>query len=67
MPLKPAFSLVLMGVSGCGKTSVGGLVAARTGSTFLDGDDFHSTENIEKMSRGKPLTDADRAPCVAAK
>ncbi len=56
---------VMMGVSGCGKTSVGTAVAARCGLRFVDGDDLHPAANIAKMSRGEPLTDADRAPWLA--
>jgi len=56
---------VLMGVSGCGKTSVGQALAAEIGITFFDGDDLHPAENIAKMSRGEPLNDADRAPWLA--
>jgi gluconokinase len=52
--------LILMGVSGCGKTTVGRLLADQTGGTFHDGDDFHPPENIRKMSSGIPLTDEDR-------
>jgi len=51
-----------MGVSGAGKTTVGRLLADRLGWEFLDADDFHSPANKEKMARGEPLTDADRAP-----
>ncbi len=51
-----------MGVSGCGKTTVGRLLAEHTGWPFLDADDLHSTENIAKMMAGTPLTDVDRAP-----
>ena len=53
-------SLVIMGVSGSGKTTVGKLLAQKTGSRFLDGDDFHPPENVAKMSSGIPLTDDDR-------
>lgn len=53
--------LIFMGVSGSGKTTVGTLFAKKTGATFYEGDDFHPLENIEKMRRGIPLTDADRA------
>lgn len=49
-----------MGVSGVGKTAVGTAVARRLGWEFFDGDDFHSEANVAKMSRGVPLTDADR-------
>jgi gluconokinase len=55
-----------MGVSGVGKTTLGKAVAEIMGLTFLDADDFHSTENIRKMSEGVPLDDMDRAPWLAA-
>ena len=55
-----------MGVAGSGKTTIGELLSARLRCTFLDGDSFHPTANIEKMSRGIPLTDEDRAPWLAA-
>lgn len=55
-----------MGVSGCGKTTVGRKVANRLGWAFQDGDDFHSPENIAKMRAGVPLDDADRAPWLKA-
>lgn len=51
---------VIMGVTGCGKTTVARGVAERVGAKFLDADDFHSKENVAKMQRGEPLTDADR-------
>ncbi len=51
---------IIMGVSGSGKTTVGKLLAQQTGLPFFDGDDFHSTENKEKMRQGIPLTDEDR-------
>lgn len=53
--------LIFMGVSGSGKTTLGTLFAKRTGALFFEGDEFHPPENIEKMHRGIPLTDADRA------
>lgn len=55
-------AIVVMGVAGCGKTTVGKLVAERLGWRFLDADDFHSPENVEKMRSGQPLTDDDRWP-----
>ncbi len=54
--------IVVMGVSGCGKSTVGRVLAARLGFTFLDADDYHPQENILKMQAGVPLTDEDRAP-----
>ncbi len=54
--------LILMGVSGTGKTTLGNMLAAQTGWTFLDGDDFHPAANKAKMAAGHPLTDEDRAP-----
>jgi carbohydrate kinase (thermoresistant glucokinase family) len=53
-------ALVIMGVCGSGKTTVGQLLAEKTGGKFLDGDDFHPPENVAKMSSGIPLTDDDR-------
>jgi gluconokinase len=51
-----------MGPAGSGKTTVGKLLATELSWDFFDGDDFHPPANIEKMSRGVPLTDADRIP-----
>lgn len=56
---------VLMGVAGSGKSSVGAALAPRLGAVYRDGDDLHPPENIAKMSRGEPLTDADRWPWLA--
>ena len=58
--------LVLMGVAGSGKTTVGTLLARKLGWRFADADDFHPAENKEKISRGIALTDSDRAPWLAA-
>ena len=58
--------IVVMGVTGSGKTTVGQLLAARLGCLFADADDFHSAANKEKMHKGIPLTDADRLPWLAA-
>ncbi len=58
--------IVLMGVSGSGKTTVGTRLAEALGWTFADGDDFHPSANVEKMRRGEPLTDADRWPWLRA-
>jgi gluconokinase len=54
--------IIVIGVSGSGKTTVGQALSTLTGWTFLDADDYHPPANVEKMSRGEPLTDADRAP-----
>lgn len=54
--------VLLMGVSGAGKSTIGRLLAARTGWAFRDADDFHSPANVAKMRRGEALTDADRGP-----
>jgi gluconokinase len=55
-------AIILMGVSGCGKTSVGKALSTALCWPFFDGDDFHPEENIAKMSQGIPLDDADRQP-----
>ena len=54
--------LVLMGVCGCGKTTVGEALADAIGCRFLDADDYHPEANVAKMARGVPLTDEDRWP-----
>lgn len=58
--------VILMGVTGTGKTTVGHALAQATGWVFADADDFHSEANKEKMHSGVPLTDADRASWLAA-
>jgi gluconokinase len=60
-----AMAIVLMGVSGCGKTTVGHRLREILGWSFYDGDDFHPVENVEKMSLGIPLDDDDRALWLA--
>jgi len=55
-----------MGVTGAGKTTVGRLLAEQLGWAFIEGDDFHPSENVAKMRRGEPLTDADRLPWLRA-
>ena len=55
-----------MGISGCGKTTIGQALARQISVPFLDADDFHPRENILKMSRGIPLEDEDRWPWLAA-
>lgn len=57
--------LVVCGVSGAGKTTVGRLLAGRLGYEFLDADDFHPPGNVEKMAAGIPLDDDDREPWIA--
>ena len=54
--------MIVMGVSGCGKSTVGKMLAEALGSTFTDGDDLHPASNKEKMAAGHPLEDADRQP-----
>ncbi|MEE9362930.1 MAG: NADP-dependent phosphogluconate dehydrogenase [Cellulophaga sp.] len=54
--------ILIMGVSGCGKTTIGNMLSDKIGIPFYDGDDFHPDSNIEKMSRGIPLNSADRIP-----
>jgi gluconokinase len=54
--------LILMGVAGAGKTTVGRALADRLGWPFIEADDFHPAPNIEKMRRNQPLSDADRIP-----
>ena len=56
---------IVMGVSGCGKSSVGKALAERLGWDFYDADDFHPPENVAKMVNGIPLDDSDRAPWLA--
>lgn len=58
-------SIVIMGVSGCGKSSLGEAVALATGLPLVEGDDHHSPANRDKMARGIALTDADRADWLA--
>lgn len=58
--------LILMGVSGSGKTTIGNQLAVDLGWPFYEGDDFHSASNIEKMRHGIPLTDEDRIPWLDA-
>jgi gluconokinase len=55
-------AVVVMGVSGSGKTTVGAALAYRWAAPFVDGDDLHPSANVEKMSRGNPLADEDRWP-----
>ncbi|GAB3537450.1 gluconokinase, GntK/IdnK-type [Arthrobacter tecti] len=60
--LAAAHHVVVMGVSGCGKSTVGTLLAQDLGVKFLDGDSLHPPSNVEKMAAGIPLDDVDRQP-----
>jgi gluconokinase len=62
----PPRLLVVMGVSGSGKTTVGALLAGRLGWPYAEADGFHSPENLAKMAAGHPLTDDDRWPWLRA-
>ena len=53
--------IYIMGVSGCGKTTIGKLLSQKIAIPFFDGDDFHSAANVEKMKAGEPLNDEDRS------
>ena len=57
--------IVVMGVAGCGKSTVGAALAERLGAEFIDGDALHPRANIDKMAAGTPLNDEDRAPWLA--
>jgi gluconokinase len=59
-------TLIVMGVSGCGKTLIGTMLAERLGGVCEDADDFHSAANKDKMRAGIPLTDEDRWPWYAS-
>ena len=58
--------VILMGVSGSGKTTIGKLLAEELGWAYYEGDDYHPIANIRKMSQGMPLTDEDRGPWLSA-
>lgn len=58
--------VVVIGVAGSGKSTMGAALAERIGAVFADGDDFHSAANLRKMAAGQPLDDADRWPWLAA-
>nr|WP_314074166.1 gluconokinase [uncultured Roseococcus sp.] len=62
----PARHILVMGVSGCGKSTIGALLAEALRLPFADADAFHPPENVQKMSAGIPLTDADRWPWLDA-
>ena len=59
-------AIVLMGVAGVGKTTIGKALSKATGITFFDGDDYHSTSNRDKMAAGKALSDEDRTDWLLA-
>jgi gluconokinase len=61
-PAKRKTLIVVMGVAGSGKTTVGQILARRLGWSFAEADDFHSAANVAKMASGIPLTDEDRRP-----
>ena len=62
----PNLVLYIIGVSGCGKSTIGRSLSEKTGIPFYDGDDFHPAANIEKMKAGQALTDEDRWGWLAA-
>ena len=65
-PASPGPNVVVMGVAGCGKSSLARELAARLGRALVEGDDFHSDASRAKMAQGVALTDADRQPWLAA-
>jgi carbohydrate kinase (thermoresistant glucokinase family) len=62
----PVSVVIVMGVAGCGKSTVGRALSGPLGWEFVDGDDLHSPSNVAKMAAGIPLDDSDRAPWLAA-
>ena len=65
LPTNSKLPVIVMGVSGCGKTTVGRALAEKLNATFLDADDFHHEANVARMRAGTPLNDEDRAPWLA--
>lgn len=65
-PYAGAMRVVVMGVTGCGKSSAGAALAGSLGVPFADADDFHPASNVAKMSEGIPLTDDERRPWLDA-
>ena len=66
MDRRRPLTIVVCGVSGVGKSTVGRSLAERIGADWAEGDDFHSPENVARMAAGTPLTDADREPWLRA-
>ena len=66
MTVSPASRIVVMGVSGCGKSTVAQLLAARLGLPFVEGDAWHPPRNVERMAAGQPLNDEDRRDWLLA-
>ena len=62
MPAAPTATVVVMGVSACGKSTIAHELVDRLGWAFAEGDDFHSAANVAKMHAGHALTDDDRWP-----
>lgn len=66
LPASTATRVVVMGVAGCGKSTIASALAARLGARFIDADDHHLPLSVDKMSHGIPLTDDDRRPWLFA-
>lgn len=62
MKLDERHRILVMGVAGCGKTSIASALASRLGHAYIEGDEFHPASNLDKMRQGIPLDDADRVP-----
>lgn len=66
MAAQATTSIVVMGVQGIGKSTIGRMLAERLGARFIDGDELHPPQNVELMASGTPLSDEDRAPWLQA-